>query len=317
MSLFLLILTIICSVLFGFLALSISFALQRKYELNYVKSYFYHQILIFLFGFYGLLGTIITHYFLIDVEINSNILKYLPSFLPFIGIPFMIAAWYLFIKISFEIIEKKISLRFTLLFFVVLLLVFLIFGFLLPYVEYFTVEQSQINTHVLLIFILIELLTLVLVFYNYFVLGQKLKEKHKIKFIRVFATVNLVLYVFSMLLLVLGEMHIEFISSYTIIYFSKDIIPLFLLKKYLKANYVHPVNLIEETRKDSFIQKYSISKRESEIVEEIVMGKTNKEISERLFISLQTVKDHVHNIYLKTEVKNRVQLTNLIRQYNK
>ena len=65
-----------------------------------------------------------------------------------------------------------------------------------------------------------------------------------------------------------------------------------------------------------FNERFGISKRETEIIDEIVKGKTNKEISESLFISLQTVKDHVHNVFLKTEVKNRVQLINLIRQFN-
>ena len=40
---------------------------------------------------------------------------------------------------------------------------------------------------------------------------------------------------------------------------------------------------------------------------------TLQEISESLYISLQTVKDHVHRIFVKTGVKNRIQLTNMIR----
>jgi DNA-binding CsgD family transcriptional regulator len=39
---------------------------------------------------------------------------------------------------------------------------------------------------------------------------------------------------------------------------------------------------------------------------------TNQEISDSLFISVQTVKDHIYRIFLKTGVKNRVQLTNLL-----
>ncbi|MCK4679003.1 MAG: LuxR family transcriptional regulator, partial [Bacteroidales bacterium] len=36
------------------------------------------------------------------------------------------------------------------------------------------------------------------------------------------------------------------------------------------------------------------------------------EIADALFISLQTVKDHNYNIYLKTGVRNRVELVNMI-----
>ncbi|MBA7679336.1 hypothetical protein ES703_87625 [subsurface metagenome] len=64
-----------------------------------------------------------------------------------------------------------------------------------------------------------------------------------------------------------------------------------------------------------FLEEYKISKREEEVIQQLCKGKTNKEISETLFISLQTVKDHVYRIYQKTDVKNRVQLINLIQSY--
>jgi DNA-binding CsgD family transcriptional regulator len=57
--------------------------------------------------------------------------------------------------------------------------------------------------------------------------------------------------------------------------------------------------------------RYNISPREQEIVNLICKGKTNGEIADELFISLQTVKDHVYRIYRKTDVKNRVQLVTL------
>ena len=64
----------------------------------------------------------------------------------------------------------------------------------------------------------------------------------------------------------------------------------------------------------SFCEIFEISKREAEIIWEICSGKTNKAISEKLFITLQTVKDHTHRIYTKTGVKSRVQLANLVRE---
>jgi DNA-binding CsgD family transcriptional regulator len=54
--------------------------------------------------------------------------------------------------------------------------------------------------------------------------------------------------------------------------------------------------------------QFGISKRELEVVELICQGRTNQEIADRLFISLQTVKDHNHNIFRKVGVSNRTQL---------
>ena len=50
-----------------------------------------------------------------------------------------------------------------------------------------------------------------------------------------------------------------------------------------------------------------LTKREQEILEEIVQGKSNKEIAETLFISEKTVKNHVSNILRKLEVTDRTQ----------
>jgi DNA-binding NarL/FixJ family response regulator len=65
---------------------------------------------------------------------------------------------------------------------------------------------------------------------------------------------------------------------------------------------------------DEFCSLYEISKREAEIILEICTGKSNKAISEKLFITLQTVKDHNYRIYSKLGVKTRIQLTNLVRE---
>ncbi|MHB1454014.1 MAG: response regulator [Saccharofermentanales bacterium] len=49
----------------------------------------------------------------------------------------------------------------------------------------------------------------------------------------------------------------------------------------------------------------SLTEREMEILKEIGRGKTNKEISETLFIGIKTVKTHVSNILSKLEVEDR------------
>jgi DNA-binding NarL/FixJ family response regulator len=56
------------------------------------------------------------------------------------------------------------------------------------------------------------------------------------------------------------------------------------------------------------LTQHGITKRERQVVEKICLGKTNKQIAEELFISLQTVKDHTHRIYSKLGVKSRMQL---------
>lgn len=54
----------------------------------------------------------------------------------------------------------------------------------------------------------------------------------------------------------------------------------------------------------------NLTKREKEILSYLLDGKTNKEVSLILSISLNTVNNHVANIYEKSGVKNRVELVN-------
>jgi LuxR family maltose regulon positive regulatory protein len=51
----------------------------------------------------------------------------------------------------------------------------------------------------------------------------------------------------------------------------------------------------------------SLSLREIEVLSLIAEGKSNQEISARLYLTLNTVKRHAYNIYAKLDVKNRTQ----------
>lgn len=57
-----------------------------------------------------------------------------------------------------------------------------------------------------------------------------------------------------------------------------------------------------------------LSDREKEVFELMLTGKKNKEIATELFVDISTVKTHINNIYKKTGVKNRKELTFLGRE---
>lgn len=65
---------------------------------------------------------------------------------------------------------------------------------------------------------------------------------------------------------------------------------------------------------DIFSNKYNLTDRELEVLKLIVKGKKNSEIADDMFISLGTVKVHVHNIYTKVGINNRVSLLNLVNE---
>jgi DNA-binding NarL/FixJ family response regulator len=50
-----------------------------------------------------------------------------------------------------------------------------------------------------------------------------------------------------------------------------------------------------------------LTKREKEILAQVIKGLTNREIASTLFISENTVKNHLRNIMEKLQMSNRVQ----------
>lgn len=63
--------------------------------------------------------------------------------------------------------------------------------------------------------------------------------------------------------------------------------------------------LASETQQDNLAGKLTL--REAEIVGLVAQGFTNKEIARQLFIQLPTVKNHVHNILTKLQLRHRAQ----------
>jgi DNA-binding NarL/FixJ family response regulator len=63
-------------------------------------------------------------------------------------------------------------------------------------------------------------------------------------------------------------------------------------------------------------QGAALSTREREIVGLVAQGFKNKEMAERMFISEQTVKNHLHNIFDKLGVSDRLELALYAIHYN-
>ena len=53
------------------------------------------------------------------------------------------------------------------------------------------------------------------------------------------------------------------------------------------------------------VQRYRLSRREIDIAEEMVLGRTNGEIAKALFIEEKTVKNHINRLFAKLAVANR------------
>lgn len=86
---------------------------------------------------------------------------------------------------------------------------------------------------------------------------------------------------------------------------------IFLIVYFLR--YPMPAPVVNDEPSQEFLSKYGITEREREIILKVMEGKSNESIAQELFISLATVKTHLHNIYKKIGIDSRYDLLARVR----
>ncbi len=82
------------------------------------------------------------------------------------------------------------------------------------------------------------------------------------------------------------------------------------IEEFLKINLNN--ESVEFIKINDLCLNFNISPREKQVLELIIKGFLNKEISYNLRISISTVDFHIHNIYKKLNVQNKIELMNKI-----
>ena len=76
---------------------------------------------------------------------------------------------------------------------------------------------------------------------------------------------------------------------------------------------IHTIETVLNRQEPSLIQT-DLSPREIEVLHLIAQGFSNQEIADRLFVSLNTVKSHSSNVFVKLDVKRRTQAVQKARE---
>jgi len=79
---------------------------------------------------------------------------------------------------------------------------------------------------------------------------------------------------------------------------------------------VYRDHLVQTEINQEEIAKLGISRRELEVLNLMAAGLSNEEIAGKLFISLNTVKTHSVNIFMKLDVKRRTQAIEKAKRLN-
>ncbi len=97
-----------------------------------------------------------------------------------------------------------------------------------------------------------------------------------------------------------GSLRMEYaLAAVALVFFFVGI---YLNKKSLSKKHLPP-NKIDRQK----IMALELSKREYEVLKEIALGLSNREIADKLFLTESTIKTHVSNVLLKLNAKRRTQ----------
>jgi len=284
----------------------ISSKMRNRFRHDIFSTLLYFQVFIYTFGFYGIWGQVAIKAFLGEY-ISHELFNRFSDIAMLMGLPFLVFAWLMLILFSRDISGRKRPKWFASLFLLLNFSILLVVGFITAKTGN-TRPASLIKYYFICLNFVYSLTTSMLIMFP--VKRSSIIHEHDRKIIGPSIFVIMLLQctplVFYSSQIYLGVL---FILTF---FAGNTFLPLYL--NYGTLLSVFPDENKKDLSFEDFCKRYEVSPRETDIVREICNGLSNKEISEKLFISLQTVKDHTHRIYIKTNVKSRVRLINLVKE---
>lgn len=295
-------LSFILSVALAAGSIVLSTRLRNNFRSEIFSTLLYYLVFIYTFGFYGVWGQVVVKIF-VSTYFPAEMAARVSDITMLLGLPFLIFSWFMLIRFAQQLSGRKIKDFFT-------------FWFLflnisaLALVGYYIIKGISIPLTKNYYVVLNAAYTIIAALLLFKPAKENYADRHDRKIIAFSIMVIMGLQTVFLILFPVdrttGLIHI-------FLFFAGNVfLPAYLAYGPVRTVF-SPVSEINISFED-FCQRFEVSPREKDIVREICNGLSNKEISGRLFISLQTVKDHTHRIYIKTNVRSRAQLMNLVRE---
>ena len=279
--------------------------LMTEQRLPFLKPLFYHIIFISAFGFYGVWGQFII-IAITGEKLTPELLSSISVISLLLGLPFLVIGWLMMIRFGFELAGARFNTLATVLFLVLNFGIIATLGIVsgdmdfseaLPLFKYYYSGIVVISG----LITAFPLLT-----------GKACRAAPADRrFLTSAIPAGTLLQAIVLLLLPHSAwMALAFVF---LLFASMAILPLYLTYIAGMNVFARQIELDLPPGIEEFFAKHEISPREADIIREICNGLSNQEIADKLFITLQTVKDHTSRIYTKTNVRNRMQLMTLVR----
>jgi DNA-binding CsgD family transcriptional regulator len=282
----------------------ISSGMHNRYKSGLFGTLLYYQIFYFTYGFYAIWGQVILYSFL-SPFLSVELLNRATNILVLIGSPFVIVTWLMLVRLTRELSGRKPRSSFLLLY------VFLIFilvsgtGYIM-----FRLELADPFTMIRYCFVLLNFAFTITGFVNLLSYKKRKAVLRKSDMRNIAAGLLMLVFLQNAFLLDYRDNVVVALGFILLFFMGGSFIPLYIRYR-TDLSFLYPANE-EKISFDLLCSRYDISPREKEVVREICTGLSNQQIADKLFISLQTVKDHTSRIYYKTNCTGRAQLITLV-----
>jgi DNA-binding CsgD family transcriptional regulator len=284
----------------------ISSHLRTSYQSDFLTALIFFQVFWFTFGFYAVWGQIVIYAFM-ESFIEPEHLARITNITIFLGAPFLLFSWFMFIRLARDLSGRNTGSSFIALFISLNFLLVPGIGYMLTLLTDIKVTDLVKNGFIILSFIYTVLGIYMMLTANK---KQSKLKHHDLK------NISLGLFLIMLLqntVLFIYKSNIYTVLAFIFLYYAYGgFMPVYFRYKADLSRLLIPGE--NHLSVDRFCEKYEISKREKEVILEICSGLSNQQIADKLFISLQTVKDHTHRIYGKTNCSSRAQLISTVNE---
>lgn len=303
-------LTIALSILafgMGIASIMYVFRTYSRHAYVYIKTYLRYLIVLNISVFINL----ILHYLL------TNVLSYLDTHRKvMLVIVVNIVGFYLFSLLTFlymmltrSLIGKEVGRIIRNLFLFYVIFASVAYGFVLALFSSSSEITAFYAVHMTCNSIL-SIISLVVSFRLFYEAGKS-ELKSRARILKIFSLAYAIFFLYQTFLWLLPLQTLLLFSTFNL--FVLNFIPIPFISGLLKEQ-ENEFSLSPETedKVQAFYETYGLSKREREIANLILAGKSNEEIKNELYISIFTVKKHISNIFMKLDVSSRAQLIHRI-----
>jgi DNA-binding CsgD family transcriptional regulator len=279
--------------------------LMKEHSVPYARPLFYHIIFMFAFGFYGIWGQFI----IVTVagsRLTPDMLSTVSVISLLLGLPFLVLGWLMLLRFGAEYAGLRLKGYVYILFIGINLGIItvigytsddMVFGEALPLFKYYYSGAAVVFSFVT----------------GFILIGSSFSSPGKTDRRSLAAITTAGALSQSAVLLLLPHSVWMALIFVFLLFAATALLPVYLVYQTDLNAYQIPEELKLPRGIGDFYLKHDISPREADIIREICNGLSNQEIANKLFISLQTVKDHTSRIYSKTNVRNRMQLMTLVQ----